>query len=302
MTTNDTLEKTVDVAEEVLETLERIPKAHLNGTTKVQQIVILSAVAAGGALIGATVSHILTKRKADKMFAAAVLEEVEKAKEFYARAHKVDLDGNPLSPQEMFKEYISEPAEKEPVSEYDTRSNSIDPASLISDRHVISEPVLTQDGDEGKVASPEELQNVWDGHEPSEEDEEALLHEVMSIRDAGKPYILSHDEFYTNEFDFEQDELTYFEGGRQAVLVDTQSIPVGDVENTVGELNLNRIGLGSKNANVLFVRNERLKTDFEITRSPNSYAQDVLGIDDSDGETEIRHSNRRTRKFRDSDE
>jgi hypothetical protein len=51
--TMDTIEKTLDTVEYQLDTLERIPKVNLNGTTKQQQIVILSTVAGVSAITGA---------------------------------------------------------------------------------------------------------------------------------------------------------------------------------------------------------------------------------------------------------
>lgn len=50
--TMDAIEKTLDTAEETVHTLERIPKMNLNGTTRAQQILILSTVAVAGVSLG----------------------------------------------------------------------------------------------------------------------------------------------------------------------------------------------------------------------------------------------------------
>lgn len=308
----DAVEATTAVLEEVPEVAERIVKAHLNGTTKVQQILILSSVALTGAAIGGAVSYFLTKKAGDKRYAETVTTEVAKAKEFYARANKVSIDGTPLSPEEMFEQY-----KKPEVSEYDTRSNHIiTEAPVATENELISDeewlkgsveapplpdgPVITRDGLANQPATEEEFQNIWEGHVevPDDWDNEA----EQARRDASKPYILSHDEYFEADPGFEQDELTWFEGGRTAVLADSQGIPVEDVEGTVGEANLDKFGHGSKNANTLYIRNEVKQLDFEVTKSNGSYAQEVLGIDDTEEGGELRHSMRRPRKMRASDE
>lgn len=53
--TKEKIEKTVDVVDETISTLERIPKVNLNGTTKSQQVIILGTVFAVGAIAGPVV-------------------------------------------------------------------------------------------------------------------------------------------------------------------------------------------------------------------------------------------------------
>lgn len=61
--TMDVIEKVIDTTEETVGTLERIPKANLNGTTKQQQILILTTVAAVSAATGAVATYYIIKGK-----------------------------------------------------------------------------------------------------------------------------------------------------------------------------------------------------------------------------------------------
>lgn len=66
--TMDVIENTLDTVEGTFDTLERIPKAHLNGTTKQQQILILLTVsgvsfAAGVAVATVAIKGIRLRRK-----------------------------------------------------------------------------------------------------------------------------------------------------------------------------------------------------------------------------------------------
>lgn len=61
--TMDAIEKTIDTTEDTLNTLERIPKLALNGTTKKQQVVILGTVAGVSALTGVVFTVLAHKGK-----------------------------------------------------------------------------------------------------------------------------------------------------------------------------------------------------------------------------------------------
>lgn len=109
-------------------------------------------------------------------------------------------------------------------------------------------------------------------------------------RDPSKPYILEHDEFY--EAANNNATLTFFEG--DGVLADEADQPIPDIDSVVGEDNLTKFGHGSRDPNVLYVRNEGLDLDFEIVRNEGKYTEQVMGF--------IQHEDRpHIRRFR-SDE
>lgn len=113
-----------------------------------------------------------------------------------------------------------------------------------------------------------------------------------ALRDPGKPYILEHDEFY--ESDRIQSQLTWFEG--DSVLADDKDEHIPDIDSIVGEGNLDRFGHGSRDPNILYIRNEHLDIDFEIVRNEGKYSEQILGF--------IQHEDapRRVHKFRLQDE
>lgn len=84
-----------------------------------------------------------------------------------------------------------------------------------------------------------------------------------------KPYVISPDEF--GEADgYETISLTYYSDG---VLADQSDELVEDVDGTVGIESLNRFGEYEDDS--VFVRNERLKEDFEILLDQRNYAEIV---------------------------
>ena len=102
-------------------------------------------------------------------------------------------------------------------------------------------------------------------------------------RDGEKPFVISHDEWVERKGNNDQMTLTYFEA--DDILVDDTDMIVQDVEQFVGEDNLTKWGHGSKDNNVVYIRNPKTGLDAEIVRSKGSYAHEVMGVDD-----ELRHS------------
>lgn len=90
------------------------------------------------------------------------------------------------------------------------------------------------------------------------------------------PYIIPLDEYMSGESEYEQVTLTYFE--EDDVLCDDGEMPLDDVDNIVGLANLQAFGRQSKDANVVYVRNDRLQIDYEICRDLRSYAEVVAGF------------------------
>lgn len=111
-----------------------------------------------------------------------------------------------------------------------------------------------------------------------------LSDEELNARNPVDPYVVSVGEFMDNDGEFDQVNLTYYEGDNS--LCDDQEHLIPDIEGTVSSENLEKFGLASGDANVVYVRNERLKTVFEITRNLGEYAIEVMGV----AEDHLEHS------------
>lgn len=97
-----------------------------------------------------------------------------------------------------------------------------------------------------------------------------------SRRSGVKIYIITQEEFFTNEPEHTNATLTYFEG--DDVLADEADVPIEDISQTIGtERNL-KFGHGSKDPNIVHIRNETLQHDFEIVKSGGKFAEEVFGI------------------------
>ena len=124
----------------------------------------------------------------------------------------------------------------------------------------------TQDKIEEKINEAEK--------QKEKEQYQAKLKELGYIREEEKkrvdiPYVISPEEF--GEFEeYETISLTYY---ADHVLTDENDDLVEDVDDTVGEDSLTRFGEYEEDS--VFVRNDRLKCDYEILLDQRNYS-DVI--------------------------
>lgn len=102
----------------------------------------------------------------------------------------------------------------------------------------------------------------------------------MENRTEEQPYVIHQDEYTAATKGYSRVTYTYYEP--DGVLVDEadeRPVPHGDL--VVGQENL-KFGHGTDDADVVFVRNDRLEIDIEICRSSKSYEEEVLGSSDNE--------------------
>lgn len=92
-------------------------------------------------------------------------------------------------------------------------------------------------------------------------------------RSTEAPYVIHKDEFWREEMGYSQTTLTYYVG--DDILVDQEDVPVYNHSEATGEL---KFGHGSGDQNVVYIRNDRLRAEYEIIRDRGSYEQVVLGL------------------------
>lgn len=109
------------------------------------------------------------------------------------------------------------------------------------------------------------------------------------------PHVLSVDEYILNESEYSQNTLTFYEGDQ--ILCSEDEKPVYNWQEILGEL---RFGHGSNDQNVFYVRNDKLKAEYEVIRDRGHFMIEVLGLE-ADAGLEREERNERIRKFRSDD-
>lgn len=298
MTTKTAAKEVADnvVTVEVLDEVNDLVEEALDAIEAVQSKNYTLRYAGVAFVVGATAAAVavyITKKRLKKHYEEIARQEIEEARSYFQRNLK------PASPTKLAAQYHEEKEEHvSPVS--------ADPE--VAEMHRIAASYQSDDIEQAR-ASLEEVtgrnvdvevpgeeapvnQNVFEMADPGTDEFDYETEERNRSEDT--PYVISHDEFMASEKDYQQVSLTYYEG--DDVLADEKDQVIDDEDAVVGSHNLLRFGQGSKDNNIVYIRNDRLTLEFEVVRSQNKYVEQVLGF--------IEHSadDRRPRKFRVHDE
>lgn len=236
------------------------------GWTRKQELVALGVVSQVCLWGGVGLAWYFTKRHYESFLES----EIAEAKAFYSKLYKKDEFDTPAGAAEALG--VSEAANA--LASYQGRTQTEDEPAVVVERTVEVETTRV------------EATNVFDWDQNAEE---AARQELAP----NEPYIISHDEFMEGEHNYEQVSLSYF--AEDDVLADAKDQPIEDIDATVGEGNITRFGHGSGDNRIVYIRNDRMTMDFEVSKSDGSFAQEVLGLRHSDKGPGVR-------KFRGGDE
>lgn len=214
-------------------------------------------LAIGGSLlglaIGGAVGYLVSKYRLESKYADLASQEIAQAKAYLGSKYKDNLPGRPTT---NIAEALEQVADTPTVDE-DTLRRVIKGLKY---------------GDPPAAAPAKSVnKNVFDG---TSEDEEA--DEVEDDREEPKPYLISVATYNAGEKGYEQVNLTYF--AVDDVLVDEAETPIDNVDELVGNDNLDKFGHRSRDPNIVYIRNDRISVDYEICRSHGSFAEEVHGI------------------------
>ena len=216
----------------------------------------LVGIIGGSVVAGFGAGWIAANKSLSAKYAAMLEVEVETMREYFGQTHNRLVFATPGDAVEALIPEFDPVHPNNVRSEYDTTTveDPEDIVPLVDTRHNIFE--------EARELSAEEL-NQQDGN--------------ASPRDPDHPYLITVGEFQMNELGYEQILVDYFEA--DDTLADENEQQVPDVEYTIGEKHLELFGEKSGDKDTVYVRNEKLMTDFEVTRHDGAYAVEVLGVD-----------------------
>lgn len=127
------------------------------------------------------------------------------------------------------------------------------------------------------VEEPTQIRNVF---KEAEVVNNWNYHKERARRSPVRPYVIHIDE--RQERPYEEVSLTYFEG--DDVLCDEREEVISNIDRDrmIGEDNLEKFGHGSNDPSIVYIRNDKMEAQYEIVKSPNSYAQEVHGFEHAD--------------------
>lgn len=262
--TEEILEEALDVSEEMMDVLE--------STRQITYKHLILVGAASGA-VGGVVAYFVGKKIMQAKYEKLAQQEIAEAKEFYSRLHKKDDFSTPEKAADALRPPAAVEKAADALITYQGRNDTI-PHAVTVEKEV-------------NVFAERSVKDNFD------------IEKEMKSRTPDKPYIISHEEFMLAEPGFPQSTITYYEG--DGTLADERDQEIPFVDPVVGEGNL-QFGYGSGDNRIVYIRNERLSSDYEVLKSDGKYAHEVLGFEHADGGDRDRKRRNANRKFRGGDE
>ena len=203
-------------------------------------------IGVAGVIFGAGVGSLVTWRVLKTHYETITQNEIDSVKEHYAKLFKT---GEHANLENLVKKYKTDDVDTDKSSPEFENDDKVEE---------IEEDIFVEDEDDES-----EVQNIWRyaKDNPHPEDE---------------AYVITFEQFKDEHDDYEKGDLTYYEC--DDTLVDSQESPIDDVEALVGPDALDRFGDGSNSRDIVYVRNDRIGMDFEISLDSRSYTEHILGI------------------------
>jgi len=258
---------------------------------------------AAGAAAGALIAFRIAYKKAETKYSEIAAEEVAEMRQHYQdKLVALDANNKKKDVEEIVRErgYSVEPEQTEPPMAVTPPTTVVDAAREAVD----DEDVVEVDDDPGDPMEEVLIEAHTSGEEPKVRNvfaEHAVDDTWDSFaerkrRSPLEPYVIHRDE--RDEFGHYDDVTwTYYEAD-DVLCNERDEVVAGDErDKLLGEANLEKFGHGSGDAQIVYIRNDQLEMQFEIVRSPNSYAEEVHGFDPP--EPEIRHAHRGRTSFDD---
>lgn len=159
----------------------------------------------------------------------------------------------------------------------------------------------------------EESDFQWPEHLPEPEDvvypepepvvlpeDHPIVQERTAPRPTDRPYAIPQDEYFANETGYKQNTLEYF--AVDNLVCDEDQVLVYNFAEILGDMEFGHL---SGDENIVYIRNPKLKGEYEVVRREDeSYQEVAMGLrmeeeqEQAIIESELRHSNR-VPKFRD---
>jgi len=250
-------ELTEETTEVVAEAAEKVAKVS-RGLSIRGEIIFLGGVTIGFAG-GLTAGYFVAKKRLHLEYQKIAEAEIEVMRDYY-EAKKKALEEKP-DLEELVDELGYKPGKKPDLPTVLAEDEIEVPATPGAIAAAMRENEAIKTTNVFAESTPD---NVWD------------YAVEMKARTNEAPYVIHMDEFAEGEEDFDHATLTYYES--DDVLCDERDTQIEDQDTLVGLGNLLRFGHGSGDDSVVYIRNERLGTEFEIVRSGGSYAEEVHGF------------------------
>jgi hypothetical protein len=269
----------------------------MEGQTVVGTRKVIIAAGLGGFCAGALAGFLVARYLSRKEIDQRVAEEAEAVRDHYAaRTHRnnpgeTDREGSALGTRWASGDLGPDFPRLKPVLP------RIEVSGLAGDKSNTGGPFSPGDpdtGDEDGTAGGGDLLEGMPGADPgapegwpAEEVEDSPTSDLLALEPETQvtrytPYIITRTEFHDDtESDNQKITIMFYAGDK--VLVDDKSMPIRNAGSVVGSDFAEHFG-SPEDPDVVYVRNNRLRLDFEILRDDRGYSEVILGYGTPGGE------------------
>lgn len=249
-----------------------------------KQLIIGAASLIAAATGGGAIGYLVAKKQLTAQYEELASLEIAQAREFFAAQYKTDKYDQPSKVTENLDIPVETVAEaKSAMSSYQGQKvNIVTPETDISKPSVLG--AVEEEVEEPEDAPTVVVNNVFVNGEPLDP-EDFDMEVELEYRKNNVTYVVTEDEYTSNDEHYETTTLTYFESDR--ILIDDDEKPIDDVEQTVGVENLKRFGHGAGDVDIVFIANDARQMMYEVLRSYGSYREEVMGLEPED---HLKHS------------
>lgn len=115
------------------------------------------------------------------------------------------------------------------------------------------------------------LQDIIDKYTANPQDRDEFVNQAILDRpDHKPPYVISRDEYAYGEDGESHAKITLTYYPRDRVLLDDDDDPIEDIAEMIGWRSLSNFGGVSGDPDVVFVRNDRLMSDYEVVKEEDA--------------------------------
>lgn len=277
-----------------------------------KNLVVIASASVGGALTGAAATYFILNRKISKKYQDIADAEIKSVKDVYLMTQKVkernELEVENEAIRLANEEAESLPSEDSELAELKDKLVGLAYGDGVNGNHQVSYNKMSDAPRTLKTPTPsahyvvdkDKITDTSTGVEYVVSVDELSDDVTTWPRSAEKPFVVTTQEFFEDDDDdYSRITITYWE--EDDVLADEREQTIPDIDALIGHENLKHFGKGSDDENILYVRNDKIKADFEVVKDPRSYSEVVLGISKWDSRDQTDDSSPKIKKMRGDD-
>lgn len=231
-------------------------------------------------LVGGTAGFLLSQKMLEEKYALRAEEEHELFKKVWMEKHPHDL--NPVKPAHEEVETLSTINKVLGYSSLGETAQRVE--RMKRDYTKIGGPIVAP----ASQAAPIGTYSTKGNEVEYEENPDVVLEKIMGDMQAQqeylqplnrnvKPYVISESEFEEGNPHHDKVSITYYAG--DDTLADEMNEIMEDIDSTVGMSNLDMDNTDITHPHTIYVRNDRLGIDYDISIDLGEYTRKVLGIE-----------------------